>query len=94
MQRIDFPIINNDSSIFVQANEYFYYKDMKKSSELEIYEERLIIDWGRAALSRHRWSNKSEKKVYQILPKGFYANLDNHSKNRKNYIKIIYRLYK
>ncbi|MGL5780624.1 hypothetical protein [Cetobacterium sp.] len=44
MQRIDFPIINNDSSIFVQTNEYFYYKDMKKSSELKIFEERLIID--------------------------------------------------
>lgn len=49
MQRIDFPIINNDSSIFVQANEYFYYKDMKKSSELKIFEERLIIYWGKSS---------------------------------------------
>lgn len=68
----NFPNINNDPSIFVQGNEYFYYKDMKKSSELEIFEDRLVIDWGRAALSWHQWFNKGEKKVYQILPKGFF----------------------
>lgn len=66
------PIINNNASILKEGNEYFYYKNMEKINELQIFENRLVINWGSAALAWHQWLKGSKKEIYQILPKGFF----------------------
>lgn len=68
----DFPIINNNPGILKEGDKYFYYKNIEKSNELEIFEDRLVINWGKAALSWHQWFKESKKEIYQILPKGFF----------------------
>lgn len=47
----------------------FYKYDMKRVNKLSDLEERLVIDWGKSALSWHQ--KKLDKKVVEILPESF-----------------------
>lgn len=49
-------------------NDGFYYT-LEEITGFEDYKERVIIDWGKAALAWHQYL--SDKEVLEILPKGY-----------------------
>lgn len=54
--------------------------DLKEEAVLSELHERVIVDWGKAAVSWHQWYNKQDKNVMEILPKGYlgsFAGLTN-----------------
>ena len=48
----------------------FYYKMKKVTGDIDEYNERVIIDWGKSAISWHQWLNKNDKNVVAIEKKG------------------------
>jgi hypothetical protein len=51
--------------------EWFYY-DLEKMKGFEDFEERIIIHWGRGAITWHQWATeKSDKEVIEVLPAGY-----------------------
>ena len=48
----------------------FYYKMAEVQGAIEEYNERVIIDWGKSALSWHQWLKKNDKAVVAIERKG------------------------
>jgi hypothetical protein len=48
-----------------------YYYDLTEEYVFEDYKDRVVIYWGKAAISWHQWYYKQEKEVSEILPKGY-----------------------
>lgn len=48
-----------------------YKYALEKITDFEELERRLVIDWGNSTLSWHQWILNSNKRVIEILPKGF-----------------------
>lgn len=56
-------------SVSRKNNEYYY--DLQEETVFEDYKERMVIDWGKAAISWHQWYHKQEKEIAEILPAGY-----------------------
>lgn len=53
----------------IEKGNNFYY-NLTPLSEFNDLKERLVIDWGKSALSWHQWLHKNDKEVFEILPSG------------------------
>jgi hypothetical protein len=53
-----------------KKNGKFYY-DLEEIFSDNNLNDRIIIDWGKAAISWHQWYHKNTKEVIEILPKGY-----------------------
>ncbi len=45
--------------------------DLNEVSGFEDFKERLVIDWGKSAITWHQWVNTNPKNIVEILPKGY-----------------------
>jgi len=72
----EYPYIDDD----LKREDHFYYK-LEKTDLLDDLIDRLVIDWGKSAISWYQWFNaKNDKKVVEILPKGYvrdFSGFDN-----------------
>lgn len=50
---------------------YNHLYDLTPVHEFKHLEDRLIIDWGKNAISWHQWYDKQPKEVIEILPQGY-----------------------
>ena len=51
--------------------EWFYY-DLELMPGFEDFQERVIINWGKAAIKWHQWATKdNDKEVIEVLPVGY-----------------------
>ncbi|MBA4077390.1 MAG: hypothetical protein C0508_20335 [Cyanobacteria bacterium PR.023] len=50
--------------------------DLESISEFDALIDRLIIDWGKSAITWHQWYNKQPKEVIEILPQGYIGNFE------------------
>lgn len=48
-----------------------YYYDLEPLTEFDYLINRVVIDWGRSAISWHQWYDKQEKEIIQIFPQGY-----------------------
>lgn len=48
-----------------------YHYDLTPVAEFDDLADRLVIDWGRNAISWHQWHHLQQKEVLEILPRGF-----------------------
>ncbi|WP_281052433.1 GIY-YIG nuclease family protein [Vibrio cholerae] len=55
------------------ANNKFYY-ELTEVDGFDDYKDRVVINWGKAAISWHQWANENDKEVVEILPKGYLGN--------------------
>ena len=55
---------------YVIENEKYYY-DLEELDGFEDLKDRVVVDWGKAAISWHQWAYKHDKEVLEILPKGY-----------------------
>ena len=49
-----------------------YYYEMEELNLLDDLKERLIIDWGKAAIKWDQWLKDNDKEIIEILPKGYF----------------------
>jgi limonene-1,2-epoxide hydrolase len=54
----------------VQDKDYSFYYDLEQMKEFEDFEDRVVIEWGKAYQSWHQGYD-NEKVIVQILPKGY-----------------------
>lgn len=75
-----YDVLGCESGLNYQYPKSFLYKDtsvgeyiykLKKDERFEFLAGRLVIDWGKAALSWHQWLDGKEKKIIEILPMGY-----------------------
>ncbi|MBD3750839.1 MAG: GIY-YIG nuclease family protein [Sphingobacteriales bacterium] len=69
------PDVYTVSDLLIECNhtktiEVYKYA-LEKITDFEELERRLVIDWGNSTLSWHQWILNSNKRVIEILPKGF-----------------------
>ncbi|OOF30346.1 GIY-YIG nuclease family protein [Salinivibrio proteolyticus] len=71
--------LDGSKSLFIGAfkvdgsrydNEKYYY-DLQEVDSFEDYKDRVVIDWGEAAISWHQWVANNDKEVLEVLPKGY-----------------------
>jgi hypothetical protein len=48
-----------------------YFYDLKKVNILNDMIDRVVIDWGNAAIKWEQWYHKNPKEIIEILPKGY-----------------------
>lgn len=64
----EMPVPSNfPHSDMVKSTDIFYY--LETLTGFEDLKDRVVIDWGKAAINWHQWL--SEKEVVEILPKGY-----------------------
>ena len=56
----------------IKNEEYDY--DFERVAEFDLFEDRLVIDWGKSTISWNQWYNKQEKEMIEILPQGYIGN--------------------
>ncbi|MGY3861083.1 GIY-YIG nuclease family protein [Aeromonas lacus] len=56
-----------------EVNNRFYY-DLTEIDGVSDYKDRVVIEWGDAAISWHQWVFENDKEVVEILPKGYLGN--------------------
>lgn len=54
----------------VAKGDKFYY-DIKEVNIIDELIDRVVIDWGKSAISWYQWYDKQTKEVIEILPKGY-----------------------
>lgn len=59
----------------IHTNEAKYYYDLEKYSGFEELEGRVIIKWG-GSRNWHHSVEKTNKRIWQILPSGYYKNFE------------------
>lgn len=53
------------------STEQVYFYEMKRDDAFEELSQRLVIDWGEAAISWHQWANNKDKNIIEVLPVGY-----------------------
>lgn len=70
---------NQSKSVFIglfkvngvsKHNNKFIY-DLIEEKGLDVFKDRLVINWGKAAISWHQWIDSNPKEVVEILPQGY-----------------------
>jgi hypothetical protein len=54
-----------------ERNGKFYYELTEVEDFCEDLIKRVVIDWGKAAISWYQWYHKQEKEIVEILPPGY-----------------------
>jgi hypothetical protein len=55
----------------IKKNEHGFEYDLSEVNGFEDFKERLVIDWGKSAITWHQWVNTNPKNIVEILPKGY-----------------------
>lgn len=63
--------------------------DLNEVSGFDDFKERLIIDWGKNAITWHQWINKNPKEVVEILPKGYLGQFPGLLNFTLDYIELV-----
>lgn len=50
--------------------------DLEHVTDFEALVDRLVIDWGKSAITWHQWYDRQPKEVVEILPKGYIGSFE------------------
>ena len=53
------------------TEEGFFKYELNEVQGFDDFKDRLVIDWGKSAITWHQWINSNPKNIIEILPKGY-----------------------